>query len=70
MNKSYFLFIPIFVISALLFPGTGYTCLMWKLTTYSAFILCTLIANGSVGWNVKATRRRAVGGGFLPRTPA
>ena len=40
-----------------------------KLTSYSAFVLWTLIANGSVGWNVKATTRRAEVGGLFPRTP-
>jgi hypothetical protein len=30
----------------------------WKLTTYSRFVLCTEMANGSVGWKMKATWRR------------
>lgn len=53
-----------------LLSKTVQICRMWKLTTYSAFVLWTLMANGSVGWNVKATRRFAEGGGLVPRTPA
>lgn len=34
------------------------TCLMWKLTTYSALVRWTEMAKGSKGWKVKATRRR------------
>ncbi|TNN39261.1 hypothetical protein EYF80_050573 [Liparis tanakae] len=36
----------------------AHTCLMWKLTTYSALVRCTEMAKGSKGWKVKATRRR------------
>ena len=32
-------------------------CRIWKLTTYSALVLCTEIAKGSKGWKVKATKR-------------
>lgn len=43
----------------------------WKLTTYSELVLWTLMANGSVGWNVKATSLRDEDdGGGRPRIPA
>ena len=45
-------------------------CLMWKLTTYSALVLCTEMAKGSKGWKVKATRRRTVWLMGRPSKPA
>lgn len=45
-------------------------CLMWKLTTYSAFVRCTEMAKGSKGWKVNATRRRTVWLMGRPRSPA
>lgn len=45
-------------------------CRMWKLTTYSALVLCTEIAKGSKGWKVKATRRRTVWLMGRPSKPA
>ena len=46
------------------------TCLMWKLTTYSALVRWTEMANGSKGWKVKATRRRTAWFTGRPSRPA
>lgn len=46
------------------------TCLMWKLTTYSALVRWTEMAKGSKGWKVKATRRRTAWFTGRPSRPA
>lgn len=46
------------------------TCLMWKLTTYSALVRWTEMANGSNGWKVKATSRLTAWFTGRPSRPA
>lgn len=46
------------------------TCLMWKLTTYSALVRWTEMAKGSKGWKVKATRRLTAWFTGRPKRPA
>lgn len=46
------------------------TCLMWKLTTYSALVRWTEMAKGSNGWKVKATRRLTAWFTGRPSRPA
>lgn len=48
----------------------AHTCLMWKLTTYSALVRWTEMAKGSKGWKVKATRRRTAWFTGRPSRPA
>lgn len=48
----------------------AHTCLMWKLTTYSALVRWTEMAKGSKGWKVKATRRRTAWLTGRPSRPA